>query len=151
MRNWRKFHGKIALIISLPLIMIAVTGVILQLRDQFESIQPSLVKYELRNDLPVLTLKQIENKFPGLDQVIYKPQKNSIVVRYKDGYEKQIHPQTGGVLKEAMRRTNFIIELHQGSWLGKFGQYVLHFSAGLGLCFLIMSGLYIYPLKRKNS
>jgi uncharacterized iron-regulated membrane protein len=151
MRNWRKLHGKIALIIFLPLIIIALSGVILQLRDQFEYIQPSLVKYELIKDLPGLTLKQIEDRFPGLDQIIYKPQKQSLLIRYKDGYEKQIHPQTGEVLKEAMRRTNVLIEIHQGSWMGKFGQYFIHFISGLALCFLIMSGLYIYPFKRKKS
>jgi uncharacterized iron-regulated membrane protein len=151
MRIWRRLHGQLALLICLPLAFIAVTGVILQLRDQFEFIQPSLIQSSLKLDHPGLTLKEIQTKFPGLDQVIYRPQKNSLVVRYKDGFEKHIHPQTGVVLKEAVRRTNLLIELHQGSWMGKFGQYFLHFTTGLGLCFLILSGLYLYPFKRRDS
>jgi uncharacterized iron-regulated membrane protein len=150
MRNWKKLHGYIALIITLPLIVTALTGVILQLRDQFEFIQPSPIKTELAPNKKLLTFEAIQEKHPDLDQVIYKPSKGTMVVRFKDGLETHLHPQTGEALKTAMRRTNFLIDLHQGSWMGKFGQYIIHFSTGLGLCFLIVSGLIIYPFKRKK-
>jgi uncharacterized iron-regulated membrane protein len=150
MRTWRTTHRYIAILISLPLIITALTGVILQLRDQFEFIQPSPVKSEISKDKKFLTFEEIKKQYPEMDQVIFRPSKGSMVVRFKDGQENQIHPQTGEVLKTAMRRTNFLIELHQGSWMGNFGQYFIHFFAGLGLCFLIVSGLVIYPSKRKK-
>ncbi len=151
MKTWRKNHGYVALIITLPLLVIALTGVILQLRDRFEFIQPAPVKTELAPDIPLLTLEAIAAKFEneGPEQIIYKPAKGTLVVRLRDDVEAHLHPQTGEVLKRAVRRTNFLIELHQGSWMGKFGQYVLHFTTGLGLLFLVVSGLVIYPFKRK--
>lgn len=149
--NWRKNHRVIGLIITLPLLMTVITGIILQLRGQFEFIQPAPVKTELTSS-PLLTFEKISEQFgeKNIEQIIWKPSKASLVVRLKNGDEAHLHPQTGEVFKQLPRRTSFLIELHQGSWLGKFGQYGIHFLSGLGLFFLIISGLVIYPFKRKR-
>ncbi len=151
MKFWRKIHGYVALSIFLPLLFTALTGIVLQLRDQFEWIQPAPVKSQAITGTPLLTLEAIAERFKdqGLEQIIYKPAKGSLVVRLRDDIEAHLHPQTGALLKQATRRTTFLIELHQGSWLGKFGQYGVHVTTGLGLLFLIVSGLVIYPFKRK--
>jgi len=150
--GWRRLHRIIALIILLPLIIVSVTGVVLLLRNQFEYLQPSVVKSEPVEGSQLLTFESITEEFgkDKIEQIIYRPQKNSMVVRLSDDTEVQIHPQTGDVLKSAKRRTNFLIELHQGSWMGAFGQLGIHVLTGLGLCFLIISGIIIYPFKRKR-
>ncbi len=152
MKTWRKLHGYVALVILMPLLLTALTGIILQLRDQFEWIQPAPVKSQAVTGTPLLTLGEIIERFKdqGLEQIIYKPAKGSLVVRLQSDTEVHLHPQTGAVLKQATRRTTFLIELHQGSWLGKFGQYGVHVTTGLGLLFLIVSGVVIYPFKRKS-
>lgn len=150
--SWKKYHRIVALIILLPLVFISVTGVILLYRNQFEFLQPSVVKANPVEGQQLLTLESIAEEFgkEKIEQIIYKPSKPSLVVRTLDGMEYQLHPQTGEVLKKAARRTNFLIELHQGSWMGAFGQLGIHFIAGLGLCFLIITGIIIYPFKRKR-
>lgn len=150
--NWKKSHRYVALAATLPLLVIALTGVILQLRNQFEWIQPITISNKLEKNNPLLTL---EKAMAGLnpeevDQVVFRPAKGSLSVRLKDGVEIQMHPQTGVVLKKSLRRTNLLIELHQGSWLGPAGQYLIHFMAGLCLCFLIFSGIKIYPFKSRR-
>ncbi len=132
--------------------MTVLTGIVLQLRDQFEWIQPAPVKSQAIAGSSLLSLEAITERFKdqGLEQIIYKPAKGSLVVRLRDDVEAHLHPQTGEILKRATRRTTFLIDLHQGSWLGKFGQYGVHVTTGLGLLFLIVSGLIIYPFKRKN-
>lgn len=132
--------------------IIAVTGTVLLYRNQFEFIQPSLVKSESVEGSQLLTLESITEQFgkENIEQIIYKPSKGTLAVRLIDATEAQIHPQTGEVLKSAKRRTNFLIELHQGSWMGAFGQLGIHFLGGLGLIFLIVSGIVIYPFKRKR-
>jgi len=70
--------------------------------------------------------------------------------RLKNGEEIQMHPQTGEILKKAMRRTNFFIDLHQGTIAGDIGQYLIAFPTALGLVFLLISGLIIFP-RRKSS
>lgn len=149
--SWRKLHRIIGLVILLPLTMITVTGIILQLRNQFEAIQPATLKNKL-SGAPIYSYEKILDTFgaSNVEQIIFKPSKGSLVVRLNDGDEVQLNPETGEVLKKAARRTSFLIELHQGSWMGKFGQYGIHFVSGLGLFFLIVSGIIIYPFKRKR-
>lgn len=150
--NWRKNHRIIGLIITVPLTITVVTGIILQLRGQFEFIQPSPVKSEIKKDQTYLSFEKISEiaGAENVDQIIMRPGKGTLVVRLKDQNELHLHPQTGEVLKKSLRRTNFLIELHQGSWLGPFGQFGIHFLSGLGLFFLILSGLFLYPFKRKR-
>jgi uncharacterized iron-regulated membrane protein len=149
-RNWRKIHGYVALAITLPLILITVSGIVLLIRDKFEYIQPSPVNIRPVSPQYAITFEELHKRFPDADQIIYRPSKGSLVVRYLDGNEHHLHPATGEILKTAMRRTNFLIELHQGSWMGKFGQHFLHVVVGLAMCFLIVSGFVIYPFKRKK-
>lgn len=150
--GWRRLHRIVALIILLPLIIVSVTGIVLLVRNQFEFLQPATVKSEPVSGSQLLTFESIAEEFgkDKIEQIIYRPGRNSMVVRLNDDTEVQIHPQTGDVLKTAKRRTNFIIELHQGSWMGAFGQLGVHMITGFGLFFLIISGIIIYPFKRKR-
>lgn len=150
--GWRKLHRIVALIILLPLMIVSVTGVVLLVRNQFEFIQPSAVKSTPVEGSQLLTFESITEQFgkENIEQIIYRPGKGSMAVRLTDATEVQIHPQTGEVLKSAKRRTNFLIDLHQGSWLGAFGQLGIHMITGLGLVFLIITGIIIYPFKRKS-
>ncbi len=150
--NWRKTHRYVALFSTLPLIIVALSGVVLQLRNQFEWIQPSSLSAELKRGSRFLTLEEIlqTQDEKQVDQIIFRPTKNNLTLRMKDGTDIQMNPSTGEVLKKAQRRTTFFIELHQGSWLGPYGQYLLYFPAALGLCYLILSGLMIYPFKKRD-
>ncbi|MBY0517253.1 MAG: PepSY domain-containing protein [Bacteriovoracaceae bacterium] len=143
--NWRQRHKQVALLITLPLLAVVITGICLQMRNQFEWIQPSTLVTERVNDLPILNIEQITEKLElkdkPFDQLIYQPKKNIISLRFSDGMEWQINPQTAEVLKRAQRRTGFLIELHQGSILGPFGQYGIYLLSSLGLLFLIISGV----------
>lgn len=148
----RKYHRLTGLVITLPLLVTTITGVILQLRGEFEFIQPKAVKSDFKISDKLISFSTLIQKMgaKNIDQIIWKPGKASLVVRLTNGEEAHLHPATGEILKQSPRRTGFLIELHQGSWMGKWGQYLVHFVAGLGLFFLIISGLLIYPFKKKN-
>jgi len=141
----RRWHRIVSVIIAAPVALIIVTGLVLQLRNQFEAIQPGTVKTEKTN-APLISLEDALSRVQGpIDQVIFRPEKHALAIRLKDGTEVQLHPQTGEVLKTAPRRTNFLIDLHQGSFLGAWSQFGLFILAGWGLLFLLISGLLIYP------
>lgn len=147
----RRWHRRVSILIALPLAVIIVTGMALQLRNQFESIQPKTVP-TANTGAPLISLETALSKVTGtVDQVIYRPEKNALAVRLKDGMEVQLHPQTGEVLKRAPRRTNFLIDLHQGSFLGPWSQFGVFILTGQGLLFLLISGLLIYPRKTKGA
>lgn len=148
--KWRKWHAYVGLAATLPLLFIVVTGLLLQLRNQFEEIQPKTLTMKLEEGRTLLSMEEVVAKFENgqVEQVIYRPEKGNYSVRIKGGNEVQMHPQTGEVLKNLPRRSGLLIDIHQGSWLGPVGQYGLHFGAGLSLLFLLFSGLLIFPFRR---
>ena len=150
--NWRKLHRIVALIIVVPLSVTILTGLVLLMRNQIEWIQPKTVGTQEVVDTPMLAWESLVNRPEGdVEQIIYRPKKHNISIRLTDGRELQVHPQTGETLKLANRNTNWIIRLHEGSWLGTFGQNFIHLIAGLGLAFLVISGFIIWPFwKGKN-
>ncbi len=151
---WRKYHRIVSLIVVLPFALVLVSGILLQLRQQFELIQPKAMKMEPIAGKKLLTIDEMieaSGEIPSnVDQVIWRPAKFHLAMRLKDGREIQMHPQTGVILKNAKRYTNILIELHQGSFFTSWGQYLVFFPAALGLLFLTVSGLVIYPWRRQR-
>ncbi len=150
----RKYHRIISIIVALPFSVMLLTGLVLLMRNQFEFIQPESVKMQRDSTLSLLTFDQVIEKSgvpqENIDQIILRPKKFHLSLRLKNGEEIQMHPQTGEILKKAMRRTNFFIDLHQGTIAGDIGQYLIAFPTALGLVFLLISGLIIFP-RRKSS
>jgi uncharacterized iron-regulated membrane protein len=148
--NLRKWHRKVSLIIALPLLLVVLSGLVLQLRNQSEWIQPKTVSaprgYEVIHFNRLIQGLNISEK--EVDQVIYRPGKNNISLRLKSGEEIQVDPANGRVLKRAMRRTGWLIELHQGSIFGSIGQYGIFFLTGIGMVFLIITGVMLVIPRR---
>lgn len=151
---WRKYHRIVSIIVVLPFALVLLTGIILQLRQQFEVIQPKAVKMEQIEGKALLSIDEMVRasgeKSSNIDQVIWRPAKFHLAMRLKDGREIQMHPQTGVILKDAKRYTSILIELHQGSFFTQWGQYLIFFPAALGLVFLTVSGLVIYPWRKQR-
>ena len=76
---WRKYHRIVSLIIVLPFALVLITGLLLQLRQQFEGIQPSAVKMQAIKNTRLLTNEEIIQasyvKAEDIDQIIFRPAK----------------------------------------------------------------------------
>jgi len=153
--NWRKYHRIISLIIFLPFLLMVITGLLLQVRQNAEFIQPKAIKMDYEINKPLLDFEEIIRASnvgkEEIDQIIFKPEKFHLALRLKNGNELQIHPQTGEILKSSPRLTGLLIDLHQGSFFSSWGQYLIFLPAGVGVLFLIVSGLVIYPWRRKRG
>lgn len=153
--NWRKYHRILSLIIFIPFTVVVMTGLLLQVRQEVEVIQPKAVKMEEIPDQKILTFEEIikASKVPQneIDQIIFKPSKFHLAVRVKDGHELQLHPQTGEILKSSPRLTGLLIDIHQGSYFSTIGQYFVFLPSGVGVLLLLISGIMIYPWRRKNG
>ncbi len=151
---WRKYHRIVSLIVVLPFALVLITGIILQLRQQFEVLQPKAVKMERIEGKTLLSLDEMVQmsgeKPENIEQVVWRPGKFHLAMRLSDGREIQMHPQTGEILKNAKRYTNILIDLHQGSFFTQWGQYLIFFPAALGLLFLTISGMVIYPWRKQR-
>ena len=119
---------------------------------EFEFIQPKAVKSDFKISDDLISFSTLTQKMGAkdIDQIFWKPGKASLLVRLTNGEEAHLYPATGEILKQSPRRTGFLIELHQGPWMGKWGQYLVHFVTWPGLFFLIISGLIFYPFEKKN-
>jgi uncharacterized iron-regulated membrane protein len=153
----RRFHRLIALGIALPTLLVLVTGILLQLRQDWRWIQP---RAELAQPgMPVITIQQ------ALEQVRAVPEagvrswedvatfdvrfrKGTISVRTRNGYEVQLDGRDGKVLSAAPRRTSLLIELHQGSFFHPLVMRWVFLPAGIGLLFLWFSGVWIWAKRR---
>jgi uncharacterized iron-regulated membrane protein len=146
----RKWHAYLGLIAFLPLFATAFTGVFLQLRSKFEWIQPKPVPVTIEEGKPLLPVEEILRRFSSgeIDSFMYRPGKSGYIIRLKNGDEVQVHPQTGVMQKSAPRVSTTLIRIHEGSWMGPFGALIIHFSAGIILLFLLVSGLFIFPWKK---
>jgi uncharacterized iron-regulated membrane protein len=153
--NWRKYHRIISLVIFLPFLLMVITGLLLQVRQNAEFIQPKAVKMEFKTGQSLLSFESIISASKvsekEIDQIIYKPEKFHLALRLKNGNELQVHPQTGEILKSSQRLTGLLIDLHQGSFFSSWGQYLIFLPAGLGVLFLLISGLIIYPWRKKRG
>ena len=151
--NIRALHRKLSLYTFIPLGIILVSGIVLQLRNQFEWIQPSLIETKADQSpllAPQALIQKLNLNEKEIEQIIYKPSKNNASVRLKSGEEIQLNAQTGDVLKRAIRRTNLLIDIHQGSILGPFGQYGIYLLTSLGMIILYMTGLNLLLPRRKK-
>ncbi len=151
--NIRNIHRKISLYLVIPIGVILLSGIILQLRNQIEWIQPALIQGEAGTGSligPNEIIQHLKITKTDVDQIIYKPAKNNVSLRLKSGEEIQLDPESGKVLKRAIRRTNLLIDIHQGSIIGPLGQYGVYILSGLGLLLLYMSGIYLLVPKRKK-
>ncbi len=151
--NIRNIHRKISLYLVIPIGVILLSGIVLQLRNQFEWIQPALIQGEAGNGSligPIEIIQQLKISKTDVDQIIYKPAKNNVSLRLKSGEEIQLDPKSGKVLKRAIRRTNLLIDIHQGSIIGPLGQYGVYIVSGLGLLLLYLSGISLLVPKRKK-
>lgn len=153
--NLRKYHRIVSLVVAIPFAVVLVTGLMLLVRNQVEWIQPKAVKMELLEGKPLLSMEEIfkasKVASQDIDQIIYRPGKFHLSLRLKNGNELQIHPQTGEILKSAPRLTNFLIDLHQGSFFTSWGQLYIFLPSALGVLFLLVSGLMICPWRRRRG
>ncbi len=148
--KWRKWHAYLGLIAFLPLLVTALTGILLQWRSKAEWIQPRPVPVIIEEGRPFIPVEDILKRYSRgeVEAFMYRPGKSGYVLRLKGGDEVQIHPQTGDIGKSAQRLSTTLIHIHEGSWMGQFGTLFIHFSAGVILIFLLISGVMIFPWRR---
>lgn len=151
MGNIRRLHAKVSVIIFVPLLIIVLTGVILQLRQQFNIIQPKTSRLPLQAFDQVIApgkiLEKHNLKSQEVSQFIFKPKHFIYLIRFKDGMQWQVHPLTNEVIKKSKRYTGVLIELHQGSFFGRWYMYFIALTSSLGLLFLMYTGMKIYLRK----
>lgn len=158
----RVIHKWLSLAISLPLLVVVVSGILLLTRKEFTFIQPET--HQGISDTPSISFSQILEQaksvkqaeissWDSIDRLDVRPAKGIIKVRTKSSWEIQIDAKTGEILQVAYRRSDFIESLHDGTYLHKFANLWLMLPAALGLFALLITGLvlFFWPYYKKRK
>ena len=151
----RKVHRWGAVIAALPLLVIMASGVVLQLKRESAWIQPPTQQgtgTELL--LPWDQVLEVTKGVPeagveswaDIDRLDVRPSKGMLKVRCKSRWEVQIDTSSGKVLSSTLRRSDWIESIHDGSWFHDSFKLWVFLPAGLILCGLWVTGVYLWLL-----
>lgn len=151
----RKLHRMGAIVIALPLIVIIVTGLLLDFKKQAAWIQPptqrgsatelSLPWPQVLSAVKAIPEAQV-NDWNDIDRIDARPGKGVLKVRCASGWEVQLDGASGAVLSSQKRRSDLIEELHDGSWFHGKVKWFIFLPTALLLAILWATGLYLWWL-----
>lgn len=158
----RTIHKWGSIIIALPLLVVLVTGVLLLLKKQFSFIQPPTIKGQSAQ--PTLSFEQILtvaktvesaqiSSWDDVDRLDVRPSKGMLKVRSNNDVEIQIDSGSGEVLHVAVRRSDFIESIHDGTFFEKNANLWLMLPVALISIVLLITGviLFIQPYLKKKK
>jgi len=151
-------------VLILPLIVVVVSGILLQFKKQSGWIQPPTMKGSSRDlEISFERILDIARSVPeaaveswdDVDRLDVRPGKGMVKVRCKNRIEIQIDTKTGDILQTAVRRSDVIESIHDGSYFHQRTKHWVFFPAALILAGLWGTGVYLffrpYFSKRKRK
>jgi uncharacterized iron-regulated membrane protein len=151
----RVVHRWGSILCLLPLMIIIVTGIMLQLKKEFAFIQPptqtgSATQLSISFDRILEVVQTVPEaeiaSWDDIDRLDVRPGKGMVKVRANNRWEIQIDAKTGEVLQVAVRRSDLIESIHDGSYFHESVKLWVFLPAGLILAALSITGLYLFCL-----
>lgn len=160
-RILRQIHYWGTLLVAIPLLIVAATGVLLQVKKQWSWVQPveqkggrafgdiegSIVDFDtMLERMRACQLARVEN-WGDVQRIDIRPSKGIAKITTKEGWEIQMELADGRVLQEAVRRSDWIESMHDGSFFGgdavKLGLFL---PAGIVMLVMWATGLWLFWL-----
>lgn len=149
----RKIHYWLSLWLALPMALIAVTGLLLQFKKSLSWVQPAEHRRELQ--LPLAEWPQLLRAakadttlgvggWDDVDRVELRPSKGLIKLITTKGKEAQFDAGSGTLLQVAVRRSDAIEALHDGSWFGDWVKFGWFATSAFGLFLATLSGIWLF-------
>jgi len=151
----RKLHRWGAILIALPLLVVVGSGILLQLKKESDWIQPSTKKGS--GGPPAISFSEIlaaaarvpeagVATWDDVDRLDVRPGEGVVKVRAHSGWEVQVDTSTGEVLQSAVRRSDLIESIHDGSFFHEKAQLWVFLPAAFILAGLWGTGIYLFFL-----
>ena len=142
-----QWHIILGAICSLPLLLTAITGVFLILRQHLSFMQPPEIRRpaiminKLISPEKIIDVSGIN---PSLvNTIIYKPKSGIIQVRTNDQLEYHFSALDGSVLQFGPKRTSLFIQLHEGSYFGELVKNFVFIPMAFIFILVLFSGIYL--------
>ncbi len=152
----RRIHYWVALAIAVPVAVIFGTGMLLQVKKQWNWVQPSEIRGT--GTVPAISLEQIllsVRSVPSLQvsgwddikRIDLRADRGLAKVTVKGNWEVQVDLGTGAVLQSRYRRSDLLESLHDGSFfLGDLTKLGVFLPSGIALCLMWLTGLWMFWL-----
>jgi len=151
----RFFHRWGSIFISVPVLLVIVTGIILLLKKESTWIQPPTqpgaskeltVSFDqVLEKVKAVPETEIES-WEDIDRLDVRPGKGMMKVRANNGWEVQLDSKSGQVLQVAYRRTDLIESLHDGSFFHDQAKLWFFLPSAVILLGLWLTGIYLFLL-----
>ncbi len=162
----RQFHLWFALAIIIPSLIVFGSGILLQVKKQFDWVQPPTMTGTSAS--PSMSFQQVlliaqsvpeldVSEWQQIDRIDVRPDKGVMKVVASNRWEMQIDAHTGEVLHVAYRRSDIIESIHDGSWFAESAKLWLFLPAGILLFLMWCSGTVLLyttlssKLKKRHS
>jgi uncharacterized iron-regulated membrane protein len=158
----RKLHRWGAVAFAVPLLLVIISGLLLQLKKQVAWVQPPTQKGLAPHELPRQTWGSILEQVRGVpeagvkdwqdvDRLDVRPGKGIVKVQCANRWEIQLDLQSGEILASTYRRSDFIESLHDGSVFSQVVKLGVFLPNGLVLLVLWCTGIWLWYLPFKNK
>lgn len=163
-RATRKLHRWGAVMTAIPMLLVILTGLLLQFKKQSAWIQPKTASGK-SNQLGVSwaaildATKSVDSanvdSWDDIDRLDVRPAKGVIKVRCNNRWEVQLDSSTGEILSSNYRRSDLIESLHDGSFFSDSVKLYVFSANGFILLGLWITGAWLWYLpfgaKRKKK
>jgi len=121
----RQLHRWGTSICALPLLIVIISGILLQIKNEFKWVQPPTKQG--RQMIPTISFEKVlaimisvpeaeVSSWNDIDRMDVRPNLGVIKIQCKNYWEIQLDSYTGEVLQIAFRRSEIIEAIHVGSW-----------------------------------
>ena len=151
----RLLHRWGSIIALLPITIIIVSGIVLQLKKVAPYIQPPTQHgagtepaigfdhiLEVARTVPEAEIESWED----VDRLDVRPGKGVVKVRCKNRHEVQIDTETADILQVAVRRSDLIESIHDGTYFNDHLKLWVFLPAGIVLATLVITGIHLFLL-----
>lgn len=150
----RRLHYWGSFAAALPVLVIIASGILLQLKKHWSWVQPTEIRGtgtvpQITFDQLLATLKADSSlavrDWDDISRVDVRADRGLAKVTLHTGWEAQVDLHDGRLLKTAVRRSDLIESIHDGSFfVGDWTKLGLFLPAGLVLAGLWLTGLWMF-------
>ena len=156
-RDCRRWHRIAAVCTALPMLVVILSGLLLQIKKQSTWVQPPTAKGTSPDAPPqvdwdrlLVSVKEVPEakveSWSDIDRLDVRPNKGIVKLRCKNRWEIQCDLADGRVLSVNYRRSDLIESFHDGSFFTERAKRFVFLPNGLALLLLWASGLYLWWL-----
>lgn len=162
--HWsRRLHRWATVATALPLLVVLLSGILLQLKKEFTWVQPPTLKgsaplIDREAGVPLdralaaaIAVPQASVQgWKDIDRLDIRPDRGLIKLQARNGWEFQVCMVSGDLLGSAIRRSDLIEALHDGSWFGSVAKLGIFLPSALLVLVLWITGVWLWFMPYVN-